>query len=67
MPNVQETLDEGKSVVEPPKPHDADIVHPTSQEASIPEELAVAAPTEVKLESRATDSAGMDILEFDGY
>lgn len=56
VPLVQETLDEEKSVVGKPKPNDAEIVHPTSHEAPLPEEPAMAISPMEKLDSHATDS-----------
>lgn len=56
VPVVQETLDEAKSVVEQPKPHDAEIVHSSSREGSIPEVAALDISPSEQLDSRATDS-----------
>jgi len=61
VPNIQETFGGEKSAVRQPKPHDADIVRHTSDEAPRPEELAaVASPSSEKLENRAVDSPIVD-------
>jgi len=60
VPNIQKSLDEVKSAVGQPKPHDADIVHPTSHGAPLPEEPVVAIPASENLENRATDSPIVD-------